>query len=178
MRLGVIAVDPLVELTEDPKPRVRHDAIHALGKVGYDRAAIPVWLRLWDDPTVISKVAYTLGVFHERGAAPELASLLTREQPEVRTSAAVALQRLGPLALDSPSDALTSGDREGRKRAADILASIDDPRAAAALIDGLTTMRGGTRVRPDGPVELRGPAHRGSDQTCGRGSGLASAGPR
>lgn len=57
MRLGVIAVDPLVELTEDPKPRVRHDAIHALGKVGYDRAAIPVWLRLWDDPTVISKVA-------------------------------------------------------------------------------------------------------------------------
>jgi HEAT repeat protein len=138
MRLGDPAVDPLVELTRDPEARVRHDAIHALSKVGYDRAALPVWERLWDDDwVVIAKAAYTLGVFGERGAAPELADLLMHEQPEVRTAAVEALERLGHLAFDALSQVLVAGTPEGRRRAADVLGSIEDPRAIEPLVIAL-----------------------------------------
>lgn len=138
MRLGDLAVDPLVELTRNPEARVRHDAVHALGKIGYDRAALPVWERLSDDdPAVIAKAAYTLGVFRERGAAPELACLLMHDRAEVRTAAGEALERLGHLALEALSTALTGADRDGRRRAVDILGSIDDERCVDVLIAGL-----------------------------------------
>ena len=145
-RGGVSGVEP-IELSRDPQARVRHDAIHALSKIGYARAALPVWERLSDhEPAGIAKAAYTLGVLRERGAAPELASLLMHQQPEVRTAAVEALERLGALALEALAGVLTGGDREGRRRAADVLASIAHPYAIQTLATGLDDPAGDVRV--------------------------------
>lgn len=52
-------------------------------------------------------------------------------------AAVEALERLGHLALEALAAMLTGGDREGRRRASDVLASINHPRAVETLASGL-----------------------------------------
>lgn len=56
-----------------------------------------------------AKAEYTLGAFRARDAAPEKVALLGHDQPQVRTAAMEALERLGSLGQEALAQALVDG---------------------------------------------------------------------
>ena len=103
VRLGPLAVEPLVQVLDDHDDSVRRRAAKALGEVRDPRAV------------------------------PALMALLHDDFYSIRREAAAALVAVGPPAMGPVISALGDPDGDVRKRAADVLAGIGDARAVEPL---------------------------------------------
>lgn len=138
VRLGYATLPALMDLANHESAQVRHDAVHALSKLGYDDAALVLWERLGDSNSrVVAKASYALGLLRNQGSVPELVDLLSHEYPEVRTAAAEALERIAGGAAEGVAQALVTATTDVRERAAAILGSINSDESVHALRHGL-----------------------------------------
>ncbi len=85
-----------VVLSADPEPGVRFSALVRLGRARTERSVQASLARLRDPAAeVVWQAACNLGAFRERGAAPQIARLLSHPAAVVRAAAYAALLRLG-----------------------------------------------------------------------------------
>ena len=103
IRMGPLAVEPLVRVLKDRDDSIRRRATKILGELRDPRAVLPFMDLLHDD------------------------------YYSIRREAAAALVTIGAPAMDPVMSALGDPDGDVRKRAADVLAEIGDARAIAAL---------------------------------------------
>lgn len=135
VRQGDAAVDPLIVLLRDPDPAVRHHAAHTLSKIGDPRAA-PALVAALDDavPSVVAKVAFTLGVLNSRDAIPRLVALFAHPDRDVQTQVQTALERFGADAVPAVTGVLHDPNPQVREQAADTLGVIGTRESVGALI--------------------------------------------
>lgn len=136
VRMGEVAVQPLIELLNDAMPAVRHHVAHTLGKLGDRRAVEPLIHALQDsDEAVRLKSAFALGQIGDETAIPALVSLL--DDSKLQSTLADVLENFGESAVASLVLAFDSADWQVREQAADILGSIGSQKAVPALINAL-----------------------------------------
>lgn len=103
IRMGPLAVEPLVQVLQDRDDSIRRRATKILGELRDPRAVLPL-----------------MGLLHD-------------DYYSIRREAATALVTIGAPAMDPIISALGDPDGDIRKRAADVLAEIGDARAIEAL---------------------------------------------
>lgn len=138
VRIGSAAVPPLIEVLADGNPAMRHNAAHALGKIG-DAGAVDALVQALsdDDPTVRLKAAFALGQIGDTRAVEPLLRLLDDSSKEVRWTVAEVVGQFGESAVMLVSGVLQHHDVEARELAASILGEIGDPRAVEPLVQAL-----------------------------------------
>lgn len=139
VRLGEPAVAPLVALLRDGNAAARHNAAHALGKIGHMGAVDGLIAALHDpDAAVRSKSAFALGQIADPRAIPALAALLGSEDDGLREIVNQVLPVFGALALPTVIAMLDNPRWQSREQAADILGMIGDKAAVPALTQALS----------------------------------------
>ena len=124
VRLGDATLSPLIHLLGDTSPAVRHDAAHALSKIGDARAVDALIDTLQDhDVTVVTKAAFALGRIGDARAIPALVGLLGHESREMQSTLASVLERFGRPAVPPLLDRLEDERWQAREHAAYILGS-------------------------------------------------------
>ena len=125
VRLGAIAVPPLIELSRHASAVVRHYAIHTLGKIGDARAVEAVANATQDsDTTVQMKAAFTLGQLKDSRAIAALVRLLGHPDDTVRNTVSDVLEQFGRAAVPALTAAMTHPQGQVREQAAEILRQI------------------------------------------------------
>ncbi|MGD9738836.1 MAG: HEAT repeat domain-containing protein [Bauldia sp.] len=133
-RLGDAALPHLVARLDDPRPQIRHDAAHALGKIALPAAVDPLIALLLDpEVTVVAKAAYALGQIGDPRAVPALVALVGSESRVLESTLVAVLGGFGREAFAPLVAALGSGDARTREHAADLLRTLGDDRALPAL---------------------------------------------
>ena len=92
-RTGVPAA-PLIEKLKDKDPRIRHQAIEALGKTK-NKKALPALVKLLEQQTDKYPVIWALGEIGDQGAIPHLNQALASEDKYVTYNAYRALANIG-----------------------------------------------------------------------------------
>ena len=134
VRVGDVALSPLIHLLGDASPAVRHGAAHALSKIGDARAVDALIDTLQDrDVTVIAKAAFALGRIGDARAIPALVRLLGHESRELQSTLASVLEGFGLPAVPPLLDALADERWQAREQAAYILGFIGSRDAVPAL---------------------------------------------
>lgn len=136
-RIGVPAVDPLIQALGHQDEDARWKAAIALGEIGDPRAIAPLISLFGDeDRFVQSRAAYALGQMGSP-ALPALIAALEDPSPHIRSGAALALGRIGdPGALSPLLEALHDGDESVMAAALEGLGGVGDeayPRIIAHL---------------------------------------------
>jgi HEAT repeat protein len=138
VKLGAAAVLPLIALLQSENPQARHDAAHALGKVGDSRAVPALVVVLHDaDSTVGFKAMFALGQIGAAQAIPALLSFLADERPEIRELLTQVLEQFGGTAVPLLSQALAHPRWQVREHAAEILGLIGTRDAVPVLVAAL-----------------------------------------
>lgn len=139
VRLGSAATPLLMDRLEDESPSVRHDAAHALSKIGDPHALAALVTILGDENSaVVSKAAFALGQIGDASAIPALVALLGRDDRELESALNAVLERFSTAAVQPLVQALADENWRTREQAADALRGIGDTGAIA----GLTTLLG------------------------------------
>lgn len=134
VRLGPAATPLLMDRLRDEHPSVRHDAAHALSKIGDPRALEALTALLGDaDPAVVSKAAFALGRIGDARAIPALVGLLGRDDRELESALNAVLEGFSTAAVQPLLQALADPDWRTREHAADALRGIGDRDAMAGL---------------------------------------------
>ncbi|MFX1452570.1 MAG: HEAT repeat domain-containing protein [Promethearchaeota archaeon] len=138
-----IAFEPIVKLFEHENPTLRCYAAGALGRMGDQRALIPLKLALSEeyeeDPSVRAEVATALGRLGIKGALDALIESLQNDRDkEVRSKAAFALGLLGDNKAVEPLIERIGYDFYVQRNAAIALGQLKDERAIEPLARLLT----------------------------------------
>ena len=137
---AVDAVEPLVEMLEDPVYRVHRNAARGIGLIGA-RAVGAVLATLQESPgsTLRQRLADSLGFIRDPEAVEILAAAVNYLDPPVRYGAMDALAEIGDArAAPALLQAARSEDAMSRLKAAQALQKIDAPEAMhayAGLLD-------------------------------------------
>lgn len=138
VRVGEAAVQPLIQLLDDPSAAVRHSAAHVLGKIKDARAVDALIGALNDDDAaVVLKAAFSLGQIGDEKAVPALVELVGHEHREVQFTLMRVLEDYGTPAVPLLIRTLNHAEWQVREQAADILGAIGDRDAVPALIQTL-----------------------------------------
>jgi HEAT repeat protein len=138
MRLGDVAVKPLIRLLTHENPVARQSAAHALGKIGHLDARDALIQALNDDnATVVGKVAYALGKIGDPDALAPIIELLTREDRELQGMLVAVVEMFGSTATPVLIGSLTHHNHHVRENTADILRLLGSLDAVPALIEVL-----------------------------------------
>ncbi|MBN8721406.1 MAG: HEAT repeat domain-containing protein [Acidobacteria bacterium] len=133
--IGNNSVDALCQLLTDTDESLRILAANVLAEIGDKRAIESLVNALGDDRFIVrSSVAVAIGRMGEEALNPVLDSLQSKNSPQRRAAAALALKNLG-LRQAAPALVLALSDKEDtvRANAADALATIGDTSVLAAL---------------------------------------------
>jgi len=91
VKIGALAIDPLIAALRDPKAAVRWRAVYVLGEIGDARAIEPLIAALRDrDAGVRERAAYTLGKIGDARALPELERVAREDTGKTSWGASVA----------------------------------------------------------------------------------------
>jgi len=138
VRMGDVALLPLLHMLYDDRPTARHHAAHTLGKIGDARAVSSLIYRLLDsDPAVVLKSALALGQIGDTRAIPALVNLLGSENFEIQSMLMNVLDEFGDAALGALIQALSHQRWQVREQAAEILGEMRKREAEDALIGAL-----------------------------------------
>ncbi len=140
VRMGQVAVMPMLELLEHTDPTARFQAAHALSKLGDTRAVNALVLALQDEHLeVVQKAAFALGQLKDDTAIPALVALLGDKHPELQTTVQRALEGFGIAALPILEQVLHHQDWVVREQAVTLIGFIAQdtriPLLATALCD-------------------------------------------
>ena len=138
----------LLDLLEDPNPRVRWRAVEALGVLKKPEKILDSLITALQDPNSVVRwnAAIAIGEFGDSRATLPLLDVLQDDSKDVREIANWALVELGEKIVFPLIDVLTTHqDWWFRRDAARILGLIGDERATAPLIQALDDQR--ERVR-------------------------------
>jgi HEAT repeat protein/protein-S-isoprenylcysteine O-methyltransferase Ste14 len=138
-RIGEQAVDPLIELLNDPDPSLRQIAASTLGKIGSTRAADALIESLKDkNSSVRWDAAGSLGKIRAEKAVEPLIKMLRDESGPVFYQAVTSLGRIGSLkALDPLIEALDVPSYWNRKAVVTALGDLGSEKAVDALLNVL-----------------------------------------
>lgn len=139
VRFGVDAVPDLLALLEQDSAHIRHNAVHALGKIG-SIEAVPALVKMLNDTDrqVRLKAVYALGQIGDDLAITPLIDMLVDPHQEVQTITIDVLLRFGAVAIPELCDALQHQHAIIREHVAGILGQIGDAEA----VDVLANMAG------------------------------------
>jgi hypothetical protein len=119
--IGNITVEPLVKCLDDPDARVQVNAIYALGRIGDDRAVVPLIAHIApanvDIRTRISDALIKIG----RPAITDLIKLLDNNDRDIRW---IAAYTLGGIGEDAEAALLKALQVRGQKPAEDIIYAL------------------------------------------------------
>ncbi len=135
-RIGEQAVDPLIDLLEDPDPSLRQIAASVLGRIGSARATDPLIESLEDkNSNVRWDAAGALGKIRAEKSVGPLITMLKDESGPVFYQAVTALGRIGSLeALDSLIAALDVPNSWNRKAVVTALGDLGSEKAVDPLL--------------------------------------------
>ena len=133
----------LLDLAEDPNPRVRWRAIEALGVLAKPEKTLNTMIAALQDPNSIVRwnAALALGEIGDPLATLPLLDALEDDSKDVQEMANWALVELGEKAVPPLLRALTHQDWWIRKKVARLLGQIGDERATEPLIQALNDPR-------------------------------------
>jgi HEAT repeat protein len=133
-KMGVTAIDPLIEALQDKEGTVRKFAAILLGRLGDPRAIEPLSMALYDMHHEVGKVsAESLAQFGV-SAVDVLVEALSHPEMWIRIHSIAALakikdRRVTPLLLEMLNDP----EREVKKQVIESLGNLKDPRALPSL---------------------------------------------
>jgi HEAT repeat protein len=133
-KMGVAAVNPLIEALQDKEGTVRKFAATLLGKLGDPRAIEPLGMTLYDLHHEVGKVsAESLAQFGVP-AIDVLIEALSHPEMWIRIHSIAALSkirdaRITPILLEMLNDP----EREVKKQVIESLGNLKDPRAVSSL---------------------------------------------
>lgn len=133
-KMGVAAVNPLIEALQDKEGTVRKFAATLLGKLGDPRAIEPLGMTLYDLHHEVGKVsAESLAQFGVP-AIDVLIEALSHPEMWIRIHSMAALSkirdaRITPILLEMLNDP----EREVKKQVIESLGNLKDPRAVSSL---------------------------------------------
>ena len=145
-KLGAPAVDSLIALSKLKNVdmnalNIRRAAISALGQTGDERALPLLVAALEEDNDSLGclNAGNALSMLKDpRAVGPLIHSMRTEPEPENGGGFSTGwLVRLGPMAVEPLIAALHDPDPRSRRRAAEALAHIGDPRVSRALLAAL-----------------------------------------
>ncbi len=91
------ALETLIEaLFTDPSPIVRHECAFALGETA-SKKVVPYLIKSMEtdpNPFVVHEAALALGTLGDKRAVEPLKKLLNHENPDIKESAEIALERI------------------------------------------------------------------------------------
>jgi HEAT repeat protein len=133
-KMGVAAVNPLIEALQDKEGTVRKFAAVLLGRLGDTRAIEPLGMALYDLHHEVGKVAAESLAQFGIPALDVLVEALSHPEMWIRIHSIVALSRIKdgrvtPLLLEMLNDP----EREVKKQVIESLGSLKDRRAVASL---------------------------------------------
>jgi HEAT repeat protein len=133
-KMGVAAVDPLIEALQDKEGTVRKFAAILLGKLGDPRAIEPLSMALYDLHHEVGKVAAESLAQFGMPAVDVLVEALAHPEMWIRIHSIAALSkikdsRVTPLLLEMLNDP----EREVKKQVIQSLGNLKDPRALPSL---------------------------------------------
>ena len=138
MRLGDVAIDPLVDLLQDADPNVRHHAAHTLGKIGNPLVIDDLVGVLQDSSaTVVHKTVYALGQIGDARAVGGLVSILGHPNADVQTNLVKTLTDFGAEAIPHLTPRYQHHDWAVREQVVDILGQIRDQSVIPLLKQAL-----------------------------------------
>lgn len=148
IRLGSIAIKPLINRIADADADVRKFIIDVMGAIG-DPIFVQPLLDSLDDPdaNVASAAAEQLGSLGDQRVTPDLVrAIVAHESVLFRFSALEALGRLAPVA-SVPDEILKLAEQEIlRKAVYDCLGNISDASSQALLLDGFSCQQKSARA--------------------------------
>ncbi len=138
VRMGDVALLPLICLLIDGNSAGRHHAAHTLGKIGDARAVGSLIDALQDSEiTVKLKVMLALGQIGDDRAVPALVGLLGSENPDIQSMVVNVLEGFGEAAVEPLIQTLGHEQWQVREQAAEILGIIGSRDSETALIGAL-----------------------------------------
>ncbi len=138
VRMGDVAIDPLINLLHHTDPLVRHRVVHTLGKIGDARAMDAVITATQDpDNKVVCKAVFALGQLNDTRAIPALVGLLGHDNREVETMLMSVLEGFGAVALPYLIEAIRNDQWQVREHTADVLGVIGMEEGLPVLIEAL-----------------------------------------
>jgi len=125
VRIGAVAVPPLLELLRHPNPSARQQAALTLGKLK-DARAVEALINALQDPQleVAQRAVHALGQIGDPIAIPALLSFLASENDELKNTVRTALEQFGEAAVQPLSTALQLEPWPVRQQIADILGAM------------------------------------------------------
>jgi len=134
VRMGAVAVPPLLETLRHPNPSARQQAVLTLGKLKDARAVEALINALQDpQPEVTQRAVHALGQIGDPIAIPALLSFLASENDELKNTVRTALEQFGEAAVQPLSTALPLEPWPVRQQIADILGALGLVSAIPAL---------------------------------------------
>ena len=153
-RIGAPAIPNIIEAMKDRSWKTGWGAI-ALGKIGDKRAIEPLIRALEDEDREIRfRVPEVLQNFQDTRAIFPLIRLLEDEDRHVQVQAALALQRMGPSALDPLKAFSLVGTGRAKGLAVWVLGDVGDRSVVGLLLEALEDSY--WEVRKDAISALRG----------------------
>jgi HEAT repeat protein len=147
VRLGELAIQPLVDALRHEHAQVRQDAAHALGKIGDSRALNALISILADNEVrVVIKSVQALGQIGAGAATPALMPLLGHSHAELRATLSTALGQLRHAALPLLIRAINDERLAVREHALEALGLIGGADAEAALITATRDAQAAVRL--------------------------------
>lgn len=138
VRMGDVALLPLIHLLFDANAAIRHHAAHTLGKIGDARAVDALILTLQDgDRAVILKAVLALGQIGDDRAVPALIDLLGSEDDAIRATLTDVLEGFGESAAAPLIGAMGDERWQAREQAAEILGILGSRESESAMIAAL-----------------------------------------
>ena len=133
-KMGIAAVNPLIEALQDKEGTVRKFAAILLGKLGDPRAIEPLGMALYDLHHEVGKVSAESLARFGGSAVDVLVEALSHPEMWIRIHSIAALSmikdgRVTPILLDMLNDP----EREVKKQVIASLGNLKDPRALSSL---------------------------------------------
>jgi HEAT repeat protein len=133
-KMGVTAVNPLIEALQDKEGTVRKFAALLLGKLGDPRAIEPLGMALYDMHHEVGKVSAESLAQFGGSAVDVLMEALSHPEMWIRIHSITALSRIRdarvtPILLEMLNDP----EREVKKQVIEALGNLKDPRALPSL---------------------------------------------
>jgi HEAT repeat protein len=133
-KMGVAAVDPLIEALQDKEGTVRKFAAILLGRLGDRRAIEPLGMALYDLHHEVGKVSAEALAQFGVPAVDWLVEALRHPEMWIRIHAVGALSRIkDPRVLPLLLEMLNDPDREVKKQVIEGLGNLKDRQALPAL---------------------------------------------
>jgi HEAT repeat protein len=133
-KMGVAAVDPLIQALQDKEGTVRKFAATLLGRLGDPRAIEPLGMALYDLHHEVGNVAAESLARFGAPAVDVLIEALSHPEMWIRIHAVDALSRIkNPRVTPTLLEMLNDPEREVKKQVIEALGNLKDRRALAAL---------------------------------------------